>query len=148
MVDASELPTSIEITDEVPSVYVPVELESAGIFHLRFGGGLSCAEFNAGYPALLDAYLIVRDATGAVVAEDDDSDYSDADNCWGAKIHEELPAGSYVVEFTRYGQTYGSGSVAWGESIAGSTTSSTTTLVSSTTTTLPPTTTSSSTTTT
>ena len=135
------LPDSVEITPEIPFVDERISVDSPSRVDVVFGGGLSCVEFSAVWPAALDAYLRVFDSSGAVIAEDDDGAFDPDTNCYAARVSFDAIPGTYIVRFTRYGTTHGLGFVSWGSTnltpepeTTNVTTSSSTTSSSSTTT--------------
>ena len=93
-------------------------LEEEMLLHVTFDSNVACP---LDFATTVDPWLRLFDSTGAVIADDDDGNHNDQDNCYGSKIHMVLQPGDYVLRFRTYQEQTGlavpegSGTVSWSD---------------------------------
>jgi hypothetical protein len=102
------LPDSVTLTNEQPYLNVEMYFDGQTVFHVEFNSNRSCSVQG------LDPIISVFNMSNDLVAFDDDSNYNAENNCFASKLHYVPAEGSYIIQFGRYGDSTGTGTVYWG----------------------------------
>ena len=93
-----------------------ITLDGETLLHVTFDSNVACP---LDHSTTIDPWLRLFDATGNIVADDDDANHNEQDNCYGSKLHLTPEAGTYVLRFRTYQEQVGmdipngSGTVTW-----------------------------------
>ena len=90
---------SVSLNADTPYYDYNLTLDGQTLLHVTFDSNVACP---LDFETTIDPWLRLLDEDGNIVADDDDGNHNDQDNCYGSKLHLTPTAGNYVLRFRTY----------------------------------------------